>query len=207
MSVTIAPPIVEETAPASLPAPDSGIRVRRWTREEFYRAAEVGLFGPEEHLELIEGEVIEKLGENPPHVLALKLMEAALARTFALVDCHLHSQHPISLPDGSEPEPDVAVIARGIRQYLNRHPLPEEVLLIVEVSNTTLAFDRARKAALYATAGIPEYWLLNLIDRRLEVHREPLNGVYQNILLLAATQSVAPLSVPETPIAVADLLP
>jgi Uma2 family endonuclease len=94
-----------------------------------------------------------------------------------------------------------------IRQYATRHPAPEDVLLVVEVSDATLGFDRSRKARIYAESGIPEYWILNLIDRYLEVHREPQNGAYQSITVFPEAGTVSPLAAPAAAVAVGDLLP
>jgi Uma2 family endonuclease len=189
-------------------APQEDLRPRRrWTREEYYRALDLGLFKPGERLELLEGEIYPKMSENPPHATALKLAEIAIARAFALVQGHASTQHPISLPGDSEPEPDIAMLRGDIRQYATRHPAHEDVLLVVEVSDATLAFDRTRKAHIYAESSIQEYWILNLIDRCLEVHRDPQNGAYQSITALAEDAIVSPLAAPAAPIMVRDMLP
>ena len=94
-----------------------------------------------------------------------------------------------------------------IRQYATRHPAPEDVLLVVEVSDATLAFNRTRKARIYAESGIPEYWILNLIDRCVEVHCNPQNGAYQSVTVLAEDATVAPRAAPAASINVRDMLP
>jgi Uma2 family endonuclease len=205
MSAAVAvadPPIT----PASEPE-DTGARPRRWTRADYYRAAELGVFAPDERLELLEGEIIEKMTESVGHVTGIKLSAAACTEAFAGQSIHLSIQHPIALPGDSDPEPDVAVIAGSIRDYESGHPTPAGVLLLIEVSDTTLLLDRRRKAAAYAAAGIREYWILNLRDRRLEVYRDPAEGVYQAIISLGGTQTISPLAAPQATIAVADLLP
>jgi Uma2 family endonuclease len=188
--------------------PETGVRPRRWTREEYYRAAEVGLFRPDERLELLNGEILEKVTENAPHVTGLDLTLAQLAAAFAGQSCFVRVQHPISLPGAeSDPEPDLAVVSGTPRSYQTRHPQPPEIVLLVEVSNTTLTFDRGPKAAAYAAADIREYWVLNLNERRLEVHRDPQNGAYQSITPLNENEVVSPLNAPQVAIRVAGLLP
>jgi Uma2 family endonuclease len=193
---------------AVIPAPQEDSRPRRlWTREEYYRAIDLGLFKPGERLELLEGEIYPKMSENPPHATALKLAEIAIARAFALVQGHSSTQHPISLPGDSEPEPYIAMLRGDIRQYATRHPASEDVMLVVEVSDATLAFDRTRKARIYAESGIREYWIINLIDRCLEVHRDPQNGAYQSVVVMAEDATVSPLAAPAASIAIRDMLP
>ncbi len=193
------------TAKLTLP---EGVRKWHWTSEEFHRAFSMGLFRLDEKLELIDGEIIEKMGGDPSHSVGVGLVQDALAKAFALTDCHLRIQHPIALPGGvSEPEPDVAVVRGQRRQYDKHHPQPVDTLLVVEVANTTLTYDRERKAPAYAVAGVVEYWILNLTDRQLEVHRHPQNGAYQSTVILTASQSASPMAMPTEIIRVADLLP
>jgi len=99
-------------------------------------------------------------------------------------DCHLRSAKPIALDPYSEPEPDVAIVRGDIRDYQAEHPSPAKVLLVIEVSDSTLRYDRTRKEAAYAAAGIPEYWVVNLIDRQLEVFLHPSNAGYQDRTIL-----------------------
>jgi Uma2 family endonuclease len=188
--------------------PETGVRPRRWTREEYYRAAEIGLFRPDERLELLGGEILEKVTENAPHVTGLDLTLAQLVAAFAGQSCYARVQHPISLLGAeSDPEPDIAFVTGTPRDYQVRHPQPPEIVLLAEVSSTTLAFDLGRKAAAYASAAITEYWVLDLGGRRLHVHREPHNGAYQSITPLNENEVVSPLNAPQASIRVADLLP
>ena len=184
---------------------------RGWTREEYERATELGLFRPDERLELIEGEVICKVAMNGPHANALRRCEKHLARVFA-EGYDVRGQLPIALGNRNEPEPDVAVVVGSSDDYVQAHPIA--AVLIVEISDTTLAYDRGRKAGIYARAGITDYWIINIAERVLEVHRQPvairgrpLGYGYQSVLRLNATQSVSPLAAPDVSIAVADLLP
>jgi Uma2 family endonuclease len=117
---------------------------------------------------------------------------------------------PLALTDDSEPEPDVAVVTGNPREYRDAHPTT--ALLIVEVADATLPYDRERKANLYARAGIADYWIVNLLDRCLEVYRRPTqagtaNARYADRAVLPAETSIAPLATPDKSIAIADLLP
>lgn len=181
-------------------------RTRRWSRDEYYRAYEIGLFGPTEKLELIRGEIKVKMPQRPRHFSGVRRLERTLSQ-FEAPAFHLRSQGPISLLNDSEPEPDI-VVARGtLETFETHHPTADEVILVVEVSDTTLLYDRTDKAALYAEAGIPEYWILNGAGGYLEVRRDPEEGEYRSLQTLRAGASVSPLFAPETTIEVADLLP
>jgi len=114
----------------------------------------------------------------------------------------------IVLTDGTEPEPDVSVAPGTPLDYLQQHPRANELLLAVEVSDSTLTKDRGLKLVSYAQSGLSEYWIVNLVNRQLEVYRRPaLAGDYADAVVYLSGQSVAPLSAPNSPIAVADLPP
>lgn len=207
MSAVLAP-VAPQPPQAAVPAPpDTGVRPRRWTRGEYYRAAEAGLFRPDERLELLDGEIVEKMTENAPHSSAVRRARRQLTRAFDGVLCFVSEQHPITLPDESEPEPDLALVIGIEEEFDGRHPAAADILLVLEVSNTTLAFDTGPKARAYAAAGIRDYWVLNLNERRLEVHRNPQNGAYQSITPLDENEAVSPLAAPQAFVRVADLLP
>jgi Uma2 family endonuclease len=180
--------------------------LRRWTVAEFHRAADAGVFGPEERLELIEGEIFRMSPQNRPHMVAVRLALSALEAIFQ-TGWVVFVQMPLALSEGSQPEPDLWLARGEARDYVDGRPVAAE--LVVEVSDTTLGFDRVQKAALYAGAGVPEYWILNLPDRCLEVHRkpDPATGQYQEITRCTETDAVSPLSAPSAAIAVHDLLP
>jgi Uma2 family endonuclease len=185
-------------------------RRHRLTREEFRRACEIGLFGPEARLELIEGEVFEKVTQNSPHVTGVNLIQEVLRAVFHRGHS-LRIQQPLALGEHSQPEPDIAVVTGTIRDYEEEHPTT--AVLVVEVSDTTLVFDRA-KAGLYARAGMPEYWILDLPDRVLEIYRQPapmagqpFGHHYRSITRHTEADTISPLAVPDAVIAVADLLP
>ena len=151
--------------------PQEEPRGRRWTREEYYQAAELGIFRPEERLELIGGEIIEKVSpQETPHAVAIGLV-ADTIREDLPHGYHLRIQTPMSIGPDSEPEPDIAVVSGQPRDYLASHP--QTAALIIEIADTTIRMDRTTRASLYASAGIPEYWILNLRSRKLDVFRNP----------------------------------
>lgn len=193
---------------ASIADPAETRARRLWTRQEYDRMAETGVFGPEERVELIDGEVLVVSPQNEPHFVAIE-KTAEAARTAFGPGHWVRAQGPLALGPDSEPEPDVAVVVGGPDDYADH---PTTALLVVEVALSTLAFDRGDKAGLYARAGIADYWLLNLVDRQLEVYRDPgalpdgRTG-YRSRTMLAPSDAVRALSAPEVEIAVEALLP
>ncbi len=163
-----------------------------------------GVFHPEDKLELIDGEIYDVSPQSSRHATAIRLAEDALRRAYGS-GCDVRVQLPAALDGSSEPEPDVAVVEGGPRDYRDAHPTT--ALLTIEVSDTSLAFDRSTKQATYARNGIPEYWIVNLIDRQVEVYRQPEGGGYTEVSKLTPPDRVSPLSRPDRSIAVADLLP
>jgi Uma2 family endonuclease len=172
---------------------------------------ELGLFGEDDHLELVDGEILTMSPQKSLHAGTITVAAEALRLAFG-AGCHVRVQLPLALDEMSEPEPDLAVVEGTGRDYLAAHP--ETALLVVEVADTTLPYDRGRKASLYARAGLAEYWIVNVADRVLEVHRDPapdagapLGFAYTILERLAPESTVSPLAVPEARIAVSELLP
>ena len=168
--------------------------------------ADAGLFH-DRRVELIEGEVVDMPPQKNAHYTAILLVQRALEKAFG-VNHVVRVQGPLDLGERSQPEPDVAVVAGTPRDYRDH---PTSALLVVEISDTTLEFDRERKARLYAKAGLAEYWVVNLVDRVLEVHRTPVLDAqrprYGDIRSVTVGETVSPIAAPEAAIAVADLLP
>ena len=184
-------------------------RPRRWTRAEYYRMAEVGFF-EDERVELLDGEIWTLPPQKTPHFSAIRRAADALEDAFG-DGFEVRQQAPITLDDGTEPEPDVLVAPGSNLDYEDHHPAPLEVRLLVEVSDATLAKDRGRKAEDYARAGIPDYWIVNLVNRQLEVHRDPgpfpSGHGYKLRRVLLEGEVVAPLLAPDRLVSVSDLLP
>ena len=176
---------------------------RRWTREEYERLVDQGFFDPEEKIELVDGVIREMSPQSGRHATGVLLIHSALSPLFA-EGFHIRSQMPLALGFDSEPEPDLAVVLGTPLDNPNVHP--STAVLVVEVADSSLQRDR-EKASLYARAGIPEYWLENLVDECLEVYREPKDGAYTSQRVVRARDSVSPMARPEAEIPVAALLP
>lgn len=203
-----APPVVAPSASGNSTLPEA--RVLKWNKEQYLQMAELGWFEGR-HVELIEGEIIEMAAMGDRHWLALVLVSDELRRVFS-EGYFLSGQSPLRLSSKSEPEPDVAVIQGRGRDY--QGTIPSTAALVVEISDSTLSYDRTQKAGLYARAGIAEYWILNLMDNQLEVHRkpgarpdQPFGFGYLNLSFHFSGEIVSPLAAPEAQVAVADLLP
>jgi Uma2 family endonuclease len=187
------------------------IRARHWTRKEYERLVELGVLHEDEPIELIGGQMIVAEPKNSPHATAVGLTADALRSAFGS-GWVVREQDPIALDDESEPEPDVAVVAGRIRDYSQAHPA--RPVLIVEVADSSLSFDRRYKGSLYARAGIADYWIVNVRRRVLEVYREPViasaarfGWKYDRVRILKPEATVSPLALPDATIPVADLLP
>ena len=189
----------------------SAPETRRFTRLEYERLIDLEFFQPDERLELIDGVMVVREPQYSPHATAIQLVQRALERAFGAGWC-VRPQLPIALDDMSEPEPDAAVVPGDPRDYRDAHPA--RPVLIIEVAQSRLAFDRRQKASLYARAGIADYWVVNLVDRVLEVYREPVAAPaapygfrYRSVTRLRPTATISPLAAPSTAVPVADLLP
>jgi Uma2 family endonuclease len=174
-----------------------------WTRAALYRLWDLG-FLTDKRVQLLEGEIYFMLPQNPPHAGTIKLVERLLERLFG-EGYTVRTQMPLDLGLFYEPEPDVAVAVGQPRLFLDRHPTT--AVLIVEVSDSTLAFDRKNKGLAYARGDIADYWIVNLIDGCLEVYRQPGKKGYKPCDVLEPGDVVAPLALPKAMIKVSDLLP
>jgi Uma2 family endonuclease len=182
---------------------------RRWTRKEYYRLLDLDFFR-NQRVELIEGEILEMPSMKNPHAIALGLAQDVLGAVFG-PGYWVRNQLPLHFGSRSEPEPDFAVVQGGPRDYQDH---PTTALLVVEISDTTLSFDRGRKKSLYARAGIEDYWIVNLMDDQLEVYREPQlesrrprRYTYSKVTMLKPGAVAKPLAAPNARIAVSNLLP
>ena len=179
--------------------------VRRFTVEEYYRLAEVGVIAPEERVELIEGIICKMSPEGKPHVAAIELaLDVLNAR---LKGRHrARSQHPLHVSDDTEPQPDVAVVeSADPRAYLAEHP--RSALLVIEVAQASLKRDLNVKPGLYARAGVREYWVESLVDETLHVFRDPAGDEYRTRLTLRRGDKVSLVALPDVEMEVSDLLP
>ena len=193
----------------AVPATREGPKRMRWTSAEFYRLGELGFFH-NRRVELIAGEVMV-MTINPPHAIAVELLGDTLRAVFG-AGYRARMQQPLDLGRWYQPEPDAAIIAGSPRDYRDAHPT--SALLVVEVSETTLRYDRRVKGHRYAHEGIADYWIVNLVDRQLEIYRGPGpdpsrrgRSAYADVTIVPATGTATPLAAPTAVIAVADLLP
>jgi Uma2 family endonuclease len=179
--------------------------VKRWTRAEYERLLEAEFLDSDRRYELIDGQIVEIMTQNPPHVTVVRLVEGWL-RTLVSDNHFVATQAPIALDDKSEPEPDVSVICGRIVDYSARHPYPTEVELVVEVADSSIERDRKVKAPLYGRAGVKELWIVDVVARKLEIHREAGPDGYRVVTILAETEMASPLFT-EDVVRVGDLLP
>jgi len=186
------------------------LTLRRWKRTEYERLVALGVFHGEP-IELIGGQLVVAEPQYPYHASAISAADYAL-RAVLPPGWIVRVQAPVSLDDESEPEPDLAVVPGRPTDYREAHPA--RPALAVEVAESSLVFDRQQKSSLYARAGIRDYWIVNLVDRLLEVHRDPepdpsapYGWRYRSVTALAPPALVAPLAFTSSRIAVADLLP
>jgi Uma2 family endonuclease len=143
----------------------------RFTRDEYYRMGDAGLF-IDKRVELLDGEIITMPPQNPPHAGGLTRIPSVLMRLLGTAVA-IRVQLPIVLDDWSEPEPDIAVCQPDPDDYMFAHPRADQVLLLIEVADSSLPYDRGRKIPAYARSGIPEYWIINLVDRKIEMFSDP----------------------------------
>lgn len=184
---------------------------RRWTREEYHRLDELGVLPEDEPVELLDGQLIVAEPKGRPHVTMVRLAARLLTRVFG-DGWVVYAQDPIALDDESEPEPDVVVVVGGELDYLDDHPA--RPALVVEVAETSLYYDRGRKGSAYARSGLPDYWIVNLVDWRIEVYRRPatdnsaeLGWRYLDVGLFTPGNTIVPVARPDVVVAVSDILP
>jgi Uma2 family endonuclease len=168
---------------------------------DYHRMAEVGILNADERVELLAGQIIQKMPKGPAHSALCKRLEKLLEQRLG-DQVLVRLQDPIHLDDYSEPEPDIAVVRPQADFYATAHPTPADVHLIIEVADTTLERDLGSKAALYAAASIGDYWVLNVAARQLHVFREPSPTGYQRQLILGIQQAIAPHQFPDCEITV-----
>ena len=180
---------------------------KRWTRDECEKLEMYGLLEAHRY-ELIEGDLIDKMGKNQPHIIWLALFQAWFTHRFAgrvLAEATLDVSQEFE--PTSEPQPDLMVLRSPITAYLERRPRPADVELLLEVADSTIAFDAIVKAGLYARAGIADYWVVDVNVRHLLVFRNPVDGEYRTATTHAADESVSPLAAPDATLSINDILP
>ena len=185
-------------------------RTRRWSRIEYDRLIDLGVLQPGDPIELIGGELLVAEPQGAPHYTSIRKTARILEKAFG-PSWEVRTQGPMELDEESEPEPDVAVVPGEPADYGRSHP--SRAALIVEVSESSLLFDRDHKGSVYARAGILDYWIVNLVDRVLEVFRDPapdaaapFGARYARREVLDPSRQVSPLAAPHARIQVRDLV-
>jgi hypothetical protein len=185
--------------------PISTVTRHKFSVADYYAMLEAGILTEDSRVELINGEIVAMSPINPRHASKVdELSDQFRSRLSQRVI--VRSQNPVRVGDESEPQPDIALLQWQADRYKKSHPMPGDVLLIVEVSDSTLAYDRSVKARLYASAGIAEVWIVNLAEQRLEVLRDPDQADYGERRLLKPGERISPLAFPDVVFNVSEIL-
>jgi Uma2 family endonuclease len=175
---------------------------RKLSADQFEQMGRTGILGPDARVELLDGEMIQMAPIGSRHAAAVDFLSMHFAR--AIGDAALvRTQNPLRLADDSEPQPDLMLLRPAGDRYRAAHPRPADVLLLIEVADATLAFDRESKLPLYARHGVSEVWIFDLNAERLEIYREPAESGYRRKLERSGTESIAPTALPAASLQVA----
>jgi len=197
--------VVTEFRPTESPEPNR----RAWTRDEYHRMAEMGIIGPDEHVELLDGQIVEKMPPiGPSHGSTTDRLAEVLRNAFG-PEYRVREEKSILLinAEKDEPEPDIVVAFGTWQEFKERLPGPNDIRLIVEVADSSLISDRKTKGLLYAASGIVEYWIVNLVDRVVEVHTLPTTDGYAQVNYFRSGADLKPVALVDTVIPVDRFLP
>ena len=200
---------VADSAPAVATVRDVAVsppRSRKFTVDEYYRMAEVGILKCDERVELIEGEILVMPPIGPEHAWNVDQFNEILIRR-AAGRYYVRSQNPVRLSDDTEPEPDVSLLRRRPEGYGAAHPTPADVLLVIEVADSSLEYDRNTKAHIYGRSGVPETWVRNLPEDCIERFTEPGPSGYARHTVHRRGETLTPVALPDFELDVGDLLP
>jgi Uma2 family endonuclease len=178
---------------------------RRFTVDEYHQMAEAGILAEDDRIELIEGEIIEMSPIGPRHFAEVIRLNEIFVRMFGEA-VQVSPQNPIVLSEDTEPEPDLTLLRRRPDYYASGLPGSDDVFLVVEVADTSLAYDRRVKMALYARSGIPEYWLIDLNSETVTVYRDPGPEGYGTTRVARRGERLAPAAFPDRELTVEALL-
>ena len=209
---TQAPPRPDAQAPVHAAKPQASAadapRKRLFTRQEYHAMAEAGIFAPNERVELLQGEIIAMSPIGNRHAACVLWTTEALYESGRLSGrARVQTQNPIGVETDSEPQPDLMLLARRDDGYAFAHPRPQDVLLLIEIADSSLQYDREVKLPYYASLEIPETWIVNLQDDRVEAHAEPSPGGYRATRIYERGDSISPAAFPDVEIAVNDIIP
>ncbi|MGD1700487.1 Uma2 family endonuclease [Dapis sp. BLCC M229] len=167
-------------------------KIHLWTVVEYHQMIDCGILTPESHVELLEGRIIEMNPQRAPHAATTQRTSDYL-KSQLIQQAHIRMQLPVTLST-SEPEPDIAAVHIDPKAYGDRHPSPQEIFFLIEISDTTLRIDRQEKTLIYARANIPEYWVLDVGKRQAYIYRHPTPKGYQSETVLYDTGIIYPLN-------------
>lgn len=176
----------------------------RWTRQQYEQMVDAGVLTGDDPVELVDGHIVTMSPQNSFHVTAVGLCRRTL-ESLCSSEIHVRSQAPLALGPDSEPEPDLAVVEGHLMDYRDEHP--SRALLVVEILESSLQKDREQKRLLYARHDIPEYWIVNLAAKHLEVYRDPASGDYKTKTTRERGDTVTPHFAPDASIPVNQLIP
>lgn len=179
------------------------VTLAKWTLQEYHQMIAAGILD-DRRVELLKGEIVEMALEGEPHTYSVS--EAGEYLTERLGDvAKVRQAHPVTLPNNSEPQPDLAIVQRLGREYRSHHPYPENIFWLIEYAESSLSKDLETKSKVYGEVGIPEYWVVNLKAMQLIVFREPANGEYTSKMIFTEG-TVYPVAFPDVAIAVEAIL-
>jgi len=197
--------------PAALSTPSTELpilpNIKCWNVEDYQKLREFGILDSDERTELLAGQIVTMASQGRPHVIAVQLLALQLDEFLRDKPYLVRAQHPIQLDDSSEPEPDIAVVEGNILTYTDHHPYPKEVLLAIEIAETTLKKDCETKDKLYAKANISEYWVVDLKHRTLHIFQSPTAQGYSSHLILSEAHKISPAAFPELSLDISSILP
>jgi Uma2 family endonuclease len=210
-AMTVLDPVSSPQVRLETQQPPSGIPGEppqrwKWTGDDLIRMGEAGLLPPEARFELLGGEIYQLMAPGPLHAFLVDLIGSLLERLAGAYGFHVREEKPIRLNEEYDPQPDVAVVRGRGRDYRDRFPGPDDVLLVIEVADSSLQHDRELKLPAYAAAGIPECWLVNLPEQQVEVYQEPAGPEYRLRRLYRSGEVVEPSAMPGAALAASELL-
>lgn len=185
---------------------EAPVAIRRLTVQDYHQMAKAGIFSSDERVELLDGNLLSMAAKGTAHSSATTKTRRVLERILG-DDVQIRVQEPIQLDEYSEPEPDLAIVVLDPWDYATNHPLPAQVYWLIEIADSSLAFDCGAKAIAYAKASIPEYWVLDVQSRKLHVMRSPHSEGYQSQEIFTEKMPIAPLEFPDCQVMVQDMLP
>jgi Uma2 family endonuclease len=181
-------------------------QIRPLTVDDYHRMIETGIISEGEHIELILGQVFNMVAKGTRHTLCTRQLFKQLLNLIG-DQADVQSQDPITLPNNSEPEPDIVIARLRDDNYATSHPTPVDILLVIEVADSSIDFDRNTKLPIYAAAGINEYWIVNLIDSRLEIYSQPEGTIYTNTQIVLPPRLVNMPQFPEIKLDLTTIFP